>query len=157
MSLQNVLFNMPWISYNDKFLQSRIVLAYPENVIFTAQFLKHVMESDIYKTYPYAEKINCSAFQDVDWNNSIIVFNNDLQLILAPDPVHKLVRLNSRLEYEQAATAIFESFRFIPHVELFRYQGIVIFLVFFFYGLKWLNSLRYRIGSLTLSSKSSTA
>lgn len=153
MSLKKILFQSPWIPYNDKFLQSRITLTYPENVIFTAQFLKHVMESDVYKKHPQAEKMDCSSFGQVDWENAIIVFDNELHLILAPDPVHRLVRLDRRLQYKEAVGAIFGSFRFLPFLETFRHHGVVIFIILLFYGLRWLYVLRYKNGLLTLSNK----
>ena len=153
MSLKQILFQSPWIPYNDRFLQSRITLTYPENVIFAAQFLKHVMESDVYKKYPHAEKFDVSAFQRVDWKNAIIVFDNELHLILAPDPIHQLVRLDRRLQYKQAVSEIFGSFRFLPFLESFRYLGIGVFIILIFYGLRWLYGLRYKTGLLILSKK----
>lgn len=156
MSVEHVLLQSPWISYNDKFFKSRITLTYPENVIFVAQFLKHVSESEVYKKYPYAEKMEPAAFQKVDWKNAIIVFDNDLQLILAPDPVHQLVRLNRRLQYKDAATNIFGFLRVSPFMESFRFQGWVIFLVLFFYGVAWIHAARYRVRSLVLPNKIST-
>lgn len=153
MSLQQILFQSPWISYNDKFLQSRITLTYPENVIFTAQLLKHVMESEVYKNYPQAETMDCSEFQRVDWENAIVVFDNELHLILAPDPVHKLVRLDRRLQYERAADAIFGSFRVFPFLESFRYLEFGIFMILLFYVSSRLYALWYRVGFLNLSNK----
>lgn len=152
MSLKHVLFQSPWIPYNDKFLQSRITLTYPENVIFTAQFLKHVMDSDIYTNYPQAEKMDFSVFQQIDWKNALIVFDDELHLILAPDPVHQLVRLDRRLNYKQAVNDIFGSFRFLPFLESFRYTTVGIFIILLFYVFRWVYVLRYKIGSLTLTN-----
>lgn len=153
MSLREILFRSPWIPYNDKFLQSRITLTYPENAIFTAQLLKHVMESDVYKNYPQAETMDCSEFDRIDWTDAIIVFDNELNLILAPDPVHRLVRLDRRLQYERAAEAIFGSFRVFPFLETFNYMGFGIFAILLIYVLNRLYALRYRVGFLTLSNK----
>lgn len=156
MSVNQVLFQSPWIPYNDKFLKSRITLTYPENVIFTAQFLKHVMESDVYKRYPLAEKMDFSIFQEIDWNNALIVFNSELQLILAPDPVHRLIRLDRRLQYKKAVNVIFGSFRFFPFLESFRHVEFGIFILLLFYVLHWIYALRYNVGFLTLSNKTLT-
>lgn len=155
MSLRQILFQSPWIPYNDKFLQSRITLTYPENVIFTAQLLKHVMESDVYKKYPQAETMDCSELQRVDWTEAIIVFDNELNLILAPDPVHQLARLDRRLQYERAADVIFGSFRFFPFLESFRYLGFGIFAILLSYVLNRVRGFRYRVGFLTLSNTTS--
>lgn len=153
MSLEKILFESPWISYNDKFIQSRITLTYPENVIFTAQFLKHAMDSDVYKRYPYAEKMDVSAFQGVDWSKAIVVFDHESNLILAPDPVHRLVRLDRRLRHKEAVDRVFDPFRFLPFLESFRGTEIKIFIIVLFYALYQLYALRYRVGFLTLSSK----
>lgn len=110
------------------------------------------MESDVYKKYPQAETIDCSEFQRIDWNDAIIVFDNELHLMLAPDPVHQLVRLDRRLQYERAADAIFGSFRFFPLLESFRHLGVGIFTILLFYVLIRLYALRYRVGFLTLSN-----
>lgn len=156
MSLEHILFQFPWISYNDNFLKSRIILTYPKNVIFTAQFLKHVMESDVYKKYPHAEKMDVTTFQDVDWINTVVIFNNNLDLILAPDPVHRLVRLSRRLQYKDAVTAIFGPFRLFPVLELFRFQVLGILLIIFYYGITKFYAIRYKVHSLVLSSKTLT-
>lgn len=153
-SLEQVLFHSPWIPYNNKFIQSRITLTYPENIIFTAQFLKHVISLDVYKKYPYAEKMTLSDFAKVDWNKAIIVIDKNLQLIFAPDPVHQLVRLDRRLNYQEAFATIFGPFRFFPFLEVFQYQWLGIVLIFFFYGLSWLIAKRYKSHSVALSNKS---
>lgn len=152
-TLEQVLFHSPWIPYNNKFIQSRITLTYPENIIFTAQYLKHVIDLDIYKKYPYAQKMNPSDFAQVDWERAIIVIDHNLNLVFAPDPVHQLVRLDRRLHYQEASATIFGPFRFFPFLEIFQYQWLGIVLIFFFYSLHWLVATRYKGHSVALSSK----
>lgn len=154
-TLSHILFDSPWIPYNTKFIQSRITLTYPENVIFTAQMIKHVTQLDIYKDYPYAENIRDIEFDAVDWTQTLIVFDRDLQLLFAPDPVYQLVRLDRRLQYREARTTIFGPFRFLPVLEVFRYQWLGVFLIFFFYAASWLIAIRYKGYSLALSNKPS--
>lgn len=152
-SLEQVLFHSPWIPYNNKFIHSRITLTYPENVIFTAQLLKHVGTLDVYKKYPHAEKINVSEFAAVDWTKAIVVIDRDLQLVYAPDPVHRLVRLDRKLHYREASATVFGPFRFLPSsLEVFRYQWIGVVLIVFCYGLSWLIARRYRGRSVALSN-----
>lgn len=153
--LEQILFHSPWVPYNDKFIQSRITLTYPENVIFAAQCLKHVTHLQVYKKFPYAEKIDISEFAKVDWTKAIVVFDKDLQLLFAPDPVYKLVRLERRLGYREGFDAVFAPFRFLPFFKV--YQCLGVFLIFFVYGcLTWLIARRYRDYSVVLSSKPST-
>lgn len=155
-SLEQVLFSTPWITYNNKFIQSRITLTYPENVIFTAQFVKHVSALNVYNEYPYAERLNVWTLGQLDWTKTLIVFNRDLQLLFAPEPVHELIQLDRRLHYREAFAAIFEPFRFFPSLELHRYQWVgfclILFLNFFWH---WSTSTRYKEYSLVLSNKPS--
>lgn len=152
-SLEQVLFRSPWIPYNNKFIQSRIVLTYPENIIFTAQFVKHLSELPVYRAYPYAEKMDLYALGRIDWTKALIVFNRDLQLLFAPEPVQELVRLDRRLHYREAATAVLEPFRLSPF-QLLRHQWLGLVLLLLAYGLSWLASARYIDHSLALSSTS---
>lgn len=152
-SLQHILIHSPWIPYNTKFIQSRITLTYPENVIFTAQLVKHVSQLDVYNVYPYAEKINLSDLEHVEWTKTLIVFDRNLQLLFAPDPVNELVRLDRRLHYREAMATIFNPFRFLPFLEVFRYQWLGVFLIFFFYTANRLIGARYTNYSLALSNK----
>ncbi len=123
MALNHVLFQDPWIIYNNTFIQSRLMLLYPENVIFTTQLLNRVTQSDIYQSYPFAEKFKASTLEDVDWEKTVIAFNHDLQLTFAPDPVQQLIRLDRRLNYRDAEKMIFGPFRW-SLVEVFRYQWL---------------------------------
>ena len=156
-SLEKILFDSSWIPYNNHFSQSRIILAYPENVVFTAQFIKHVSSLDVYKHYPYAEKINLSDFKLIPWKETIIAFDRDLQLIFAPDPVRQLIRLERRLQYKEATGKLFTPFRFFPFFEVFRYQWLGVLWILFFYSMNWLIAKRYKGYSLALSSNSSTS
>lgn len=152
-SLEQVLFHSPWIPYNNKFIHSRITLTYPENIIFSAQLLKHVANLKVYEKYPHAEKVNVSEFAAVDWTKAIIVIDHNLQLVYAPDPVYRLVRLDRKLNYREASATIFGPFRFLPSLEVFHYQWIGVFLIVFFYGLSWLIARRYKGRSVVLSNK----
>lgn len=157
MSIEQVLLKVPWIPYNDKFVQSRIILTHPENVIFAAQFLMHVMNSDVYQKFPYAEKMDPTLLQTVDWTKAIIVFDHNLQLKVAPDPVLKLLQLDRRLRYKEAAANIFGPFRFFPFLELFRFQWLGILLIFLLYTFSRLIVKKYNVRSLALSKKPSDA
>lgn len=152
-SLQHLLLHSPWIPYNTKFIQSRITLTYPENVIFTAQLVKHISQLDIYKVYPYAEKMNLMDLEHVEWTKTLIVLDRHLQLLFAPDPVYQLVRLDRRLHYREAMTTIFNPFRFLPFFEVFRHQWLGVCLLFFFYTVNCLIGARYTGYSLALSNK----
>lgn len=153
-TVEDILFHSPWIPYNSKFLRSRISLSYPENVVFTAQFLKHLSQSDVYKHHRYAEKPKTWDLQHVDWTKAVIAFDKDLQLRVAPDPVRELVQLERRLNYPRAAAVIFNPFRFFPLSEVFRHQWLGLVLIFVFYILSALVSIRYTGYSLALPNKS---
>lgn len=155
-SLEHILFRSPWVPYNNQFIQSRITLTYPENVIFTAQFLKHLSQLSVYKEYPYAERLDYYDLSQVDWKNTLIMLDRDLRLVFAPDRVHELVRLDRRLHFREAAAAIFNPFRFFPALEVFRHQWVGIFALFLLYALNWLVSRRGKDYSLVLSSKTSS-
>lgn len=155
MSLERVLFQSPWIDYNDKLFHSRITLTYPQNLIFTTQFLVQVMNTDIYKQFPYAEKINFSNFKNIDWKKAIIVFDHNLRLILAPDPVHELVRLDRRLQYEYAQNIIFDPFRW-SFFEMFKFQFLGIFIILIIWTSFWLIEAWNKQKILVLSNKAST-
>lgn len=157
--MEEVLFQSPWAPYNDQLFHSRIALTYPRNLIFTVQFVHNIMTSDIYRKYPEAEKINLSSLQDIDWQQSIIVFNSDLKLLLAPDPVHQLIQLQRRLDYRTAADQIFGPFRFLPSfLGTFRFQtvGIVLILLCWM-AVVWLSGKFDNRNALTLSNTPSTA
>lgn len=152
-SLQHILIHSPWIPYNTKFIQSRITLTYPENVIFTAQLVKHMSQLDIYKAYPYAEKMNLMDLEHVEWTKTLIVLDRNLQLLFAPDPVYQLVRLDRRLHYREAMATVFNPFRFLPFFEVFRHHWLGVCLIFFFYMVNRLIGARYTDYSLALSNK----
>lgn len=66
-------------------------MTYTEKIIFMAQLLKHVASLDIYKKYPYAEKVNVSEFARVDWTKAIIVIDHNLQFGYSPYPLINLL------------------------------------------------------------------
>lgn len=153
-ALEHVLFRSPWVPYNNQFIQSRIVLTYPENVIFTAQFIKHLSTLSVYSEYPYAERMDLWNLDQIDWNKSIIVFNRDMQLLFAPEQIEQLVRLDRRLHHREAAATILEPFQFLPFLALFQYQWLGLLLIFALaYAASWLTAPRYKDYSLALSSK----
>lgn len=157
--MEEILFKSPWAPYNDQLFHSRIALTYPRNLIFTVQFVNKMVTSDIYQKYPEAEKINLPSLQDIDWQQSIIVFNSDLKLLLAPDPVHKLMQLHRRLHFDAAADRIFGPFRFLPSFfETFRFQMVGIVLIMLCrVAIVWLGGKYDNANALTLSNTSSTA
>ncbi|GFW05470.1 uncharacterized protein TNCV_2584501 [Trichonephila clavipes] len=114
MSLETILYSDPWIPYNDTFFHSRLVLAYPKNMIFTAQLLSHVMSLPVYQKYPYAERFQVQSLQNVDWEQTLIVLNHDSQVVLSPEPVLELIQLDRRLEFQKAKGIIFGTFRLFP-------------------------------------------
>ncbi|GFW97225.1 uncharacterized protein TNCV_4784391 [Trichonephila clavipes] len=123
MSLETILYSDPWIPYNDTFFHSRLVLSYPKNMIFTAQLLSHVMSLPVYQKYPYAEPFQVQSLQNVDWEQTLIVFNHDSQVVLAPEPVLQLIQLDRRLEFQKAKEIIFGPFRLFPF-QLFQSQWV---------------------------------
>lgn len=143
MSLERVLFQNPWIQYNNTFLRSRLILQYPQNIIFTAQLLDEVTKLKVYTKYPYAEQMNVSDLQTIKWETAIIVFNHDLQLVMAPKAVQRLISLDRRLNYQDAASIIFGPFRW-PFVQLFKRQSIGIFFIVAIYAVIWLISVFYK-------------
>lgn len=150
-SLDAVLHTSPWVPYNDTLFQSRFVLTYPKNVIFTAQLLSHVQSSDVYDRYPYAETFDVTLFQHVDWQQSLIVIDRHSNVILAPEAVNQLIRLDRRLRYETAAQHIFDPFRFLPF-QLFRFQWLGIALMLLL-GCAWLSVNGNMKRRLVVSSK----
>lgn len=154
--LKHVLFHSPWVPYNNKFIQSRLVLTYPENVIFTAQFIKHLSNLSVYTEYPYAERMHLWDLDQIDWSKTLIVFDRDLQLLFAPEQIEQLVRLDRRLHHREAAAAILEPFQFLPSLALFQYQWLGLLLIFVLhYSTSWLTATRYKAYSLALSNKPS--
>lgn len=156
-TVEKVLFGSPWIAYNNKFIQSRITLTYPENVIFAAQLFRQVGMSDVYRSHPFSEKPDGAALSTVNWERAIIVFDSDQNVILAPDAVHDLVRLDRRLHYKAAEDAIFGFFRHgLFRYGIFRYQWVGLLLILLAWGVKSL-VLRYKSHSMVLASTSSNA
>lgn len=125
MSLDNVLYVDSWIPYNDTLLESRLVLTYPKNQIFTLQLLTRVLESDVYNRYPLAEKFQIENLQDIDWKQNLIVVDRDSNLVVAPEPVKDLVWLDRRLHYREAAKNIFGPFHILPNImQIFKFQWL---------------------------------
>lgn len=144
--MENILLKEPWIPYVDNFIQSQIVLTYPKNMIFTSQILTNHLKNtqDIYKKFPYAEKFNINLLSTVDWNNTTLTFDKDLNLILAPEPVKKLINLNKRLNYKKAYSYIFFPFQFIGSFALIVSIFVIIYFSILFrrYDL-WRRSTQY--------------
>lgn len=158
MALEQVLFQSPWIPYAAHFFHSRITLTYPENVIFTAQLAQHLADLDVYRTHPYAEKVDLASLDAIDWTQALVVLDRDLQLLFAPVPVQELVRLDRRLHYRQAADVLFAPFRLPSLPRLFHYQWLGLFLLWALYAaVAALASARYRDYSLALPSTPSVS
>lgn len=113
-SLTFTLYTDPWIPYNDTLFHSRLVLTYPKNLIFTTQLLSRVQSLPVYKDYPDAEQFSIQSLQTIDWKNSLIVLNRDSHVVMAPEPVLKLIQLDRRLNYQEAANTIFGPFQIWP-------------------------------------------
>lgn len=110
-SVSTVLHRDSWIPYNDTFYHSRLVLTYPKNVIFTMQLLSKVQSLPVYNQFPSAERFDASLFQNVDWQQVIIVFDQEHRVVLAPEPVLKLIQLDRRLNYKEASHVLFGPFQ----------------------------------------------
>lgn len=153
-SLETILHHDSWVPYNDSFFHSRLVLAYPKNKIFTVQLLTRVTSSDVYKKYPSAELFDLNLLKDVDWDQGVIVLDHDLRVVMAPDPVLKLIQLDRRLHYAEAARSIFGPFRISP-VELFRSQWIWLAVIIIGWCVTtfWLDAIRRRPYRLVVQSK----
>lgn len=154
MSLEYILFEKPWIQYNDTFLRSRLVLQYPKNVIFVIQLVDNILQSDTYKKYPYAEKIDVKSLKETNWKNSIISFNYNLQLIFAPPSVQRLISLYRRLH----PADIFNPFRW-SFLELFQYQwlGIIFFILIYTVWLSISKLYKHKRTLILLPNKVSNA
>lgn len=150
-TLSTLLHQEAWIPYNDTFFQSRMVLAYPKNVIFTMQLLSKVQSHPVYQQFPYAERFDASLFQKVDWPRAMIVFDQDHRVVMAPEPILQLIQLDRRLHYKQASRAIFGPFQPLRIYPWIWITGLVLLWMAFFS-----NQLRYKVYQLVLPSKVST-
>ena len=131
---RKILFDDPWIEYPIE----TDTLFYPENLIFTAQYVvEHLnfVQKHIYNDrYPNAEKFNLDVLNDIDWKKTIVAFDRDHNnVVAAPDAVKNLINLDRRLRFEQARNRIFGGFRFAPVLEIFRLRWVLLL-----YALTWL-------------------
>ncbi|GBN13124.1 hypothetical protein AVEN_257703-1 [Araneus ventricosus] len=110
--LEAILYKNPWITYNDTIFHSRVVLTFPKNMIFAAQFLSHVLSLPVYRRYPYAERFDVYLLQNVDWKHTLIVLDHASRVLLALDPVLQLIQLERRLQYQQAANIFLVHFKY---------------------------------------------
>lgn len=122
--LEQILYDRPWISYNDTFVRSRIVLEYPKNLVFTLQFLTEHLGNEAYTRYPDVERFDVLSLQEVDWEEALIVLDRDHHVVVAPDPVKKLIGLDRRMRYRKAADHVFGPFLLFP-LQLFRRLWLV--------------------------------
>lgn len=156
MSVESVLYDSPWIDYNDTLLRSRLVLTWPKNMIFTAQLLDCVSSLDVYNNYPYAERMDATTLQNVDWENSLIVIDSESQIVLAPEPVRRLVQLDGRLRFTKAANQIFGPFRILPSfLQLFDriWLYVLLFMIAIVLSIEKLYKFRQNRFRLVLTSK----
>lgn len=143
--MEALLYNHPWITYNNHFYKGRILLEYPKNIIFVAQFLKthldhhHHSTTGVYRKYPFAERFDVASFNRIDWQESVLVFDRDARLLVAPEPVQKLVNLDKRLRYKEAEDYIFGGFKFFP-LEIFNFYTVLWIIVI---GWFWQTLLHY--------------
>lgn len=134
---KEVLHDKPWIHYFDGARQQNDdtwILFYPENVIFTAQYLvQHLdfVQKYVYNRYPDAEKFNLDVLNGIEWEKIVLVLDaSSYTLITAPDPIQNLINLDRRLRYQDARDRIFGGFRWIPFLEFFRLRWLLLFYVF---------------------------
>lgn len=133
-----ILIEKPWINYLQTARQhlhdDTCILFYPENVIFTAQYLIHHLEyvqKNVYNRYPDAEKFNLDVLNGIEWEKVVFVFDtSSYTLISAPDPIQNLINLDRRLRYQEARDYIFGGFRWIPFLEFFRMRWFLLLCVF---------------------------
>lgn len=153
-TLKQVLYQDPWVPYNDSFIQSQIILTYPKNQIFATQLLTKVSSLPVYQQYPMAEQFDVSLFDTVEWERDFIVLDRELHVVMAPLPVLQLIQLDRRLQYQTASQVIFGPFRFWP-LELFHSQWfwIIGLIVSWILYLFWSCVKRQQLGHLVLPSK----
>lgn len=113
MSIQSTVYDDPWINYNETLTQSRVILAWPKNIVFVTQLLDRVSSLDVYKNFPFAERMDTSSLGKVDWRQSVIVIDADAQLVHAPEPVRQLVQLDRRLRFVESFDTVFKPFRLV--------------------------------------------
>lgn len=153
-SLEQVLYQDPWVPYNDSFIQSQIILTYPKNKIFATQLLTKVFSLPVYQHYPMAEEFDVTLFYQVEWERDFIVLDRDSRVVTAPLPVLQLIQLDRRLQYKIAAQHIFGPFRFWP-LEVFQSQWIWILglIVGWVCSVFWSYVKRQQLVHLVLPSK----
>lgn len=134
---KNILIDKPWILYIDAARQHHDkswILFYPENIVFTAQYLvQHLdfVQKNVYNRYPDAEKFNLDVLNGIEWEKIVLVFDPfSYVLVTGPDPIKNLINLDRRLRYRDARDRIFGGFRWIPFLEIFRFRWIVLLYVF---------------------------
>lgn len=149
-----VLQREAWIPYNDTFHHSRMVLTYPKTVVFTMQLLSKVQSLPVYKKFPAAERFDATLFQNVDWQDVIIVFDQEHRVVMAPEPVLQLIRLERRLSHHKAKRIIFGPFK--PQIP-YLWVWITCMLVYWFGTLFFSSQSPYKGNLVVLSSKAPTA
>jgi hypothetical protein len=110
MNYSDILIDSPWVSsYLQTFFHDKLVLEYPDSVVFVAQLLNQRLNEliPIYEEYPYAEQFDVSELNSVDWYNENIVFDTNFQMVKAPEPIWQLENLCKRLKYLDAKSFIF--------------------------------------------------
>ena len=128
---KDILLDKPWIDYlnSAQIEDETFILSFPENVVFMAQYVVDHLDfahKHIYNDrYPNAEKFNLDVLNDIDWKKTVITFDRDYNVIVAPDGVKNFINLDRRLRYERARKRIFGMFRFTPFLETFKLYWIV--------------------------------
>lgn len=128
--MQNILYKNSWINYLDKFHLSYNMIDYPKNMYFAANIIDQYLKSNntLYNHFPYAEKFDVSTFKNIDWKNAIITFDKYSKIIIAPEPVKKLINLIKRLDSKEAENNIFKAF-IIPIINIKSFAFIVICMI----------------------------
>lgn len=121
--MEKVLYESPWIPYTDHFIRSNFVLSWPKNVVFIAQFLDRHLSNPVYQKYPFAEKFDISLLDTIDWTDTHIVLDKYLNVVIAPEPVKRLVNLDKRLRHQDAARVVFNSF--FSSLQIFQFKWVV--------------------------------
>ena len=128
--MEDIVCKHSWMNFQDNFYLNYNVIDYPKNMYFTANLLSEFLKkyNTLYKKFPYAEKFDISTLSGIDWKTAIITFNKHYRIIIAPEPIKKLINLYKRLDYKKAKNEIFGGFT-IPYIQIKSYAIIVLLMI----------------------------
>lgn len=134
--MEEVLYKNSWINYFDNFYLNYNIVEYPKNRIFVANILSEYFKKNesVYKKYSYAKKFDVSTLNNIDWKTANIIFDKNLKIIIAPEPLKKIINLMKTLDYEKAENKIFGGFK-IPFISINSY-GIIVFIMIIVFFIK---------------------